>query len=211
MRASSIAGLVLLGALIWGLYQTAVAPLETGEVYPPYSSLRSDPLGAKALFESLGALPDITVERLYKDRATLKSRDVLFVLGVESLSFSAVPAKVLEEYEKLVQDGGRLVIAFMPARAPGRIPEKRAIEDRWHVKFNYDGDRRDRGPMPRETSLFFETDESWGNFGGGVERPFGKGSIVLVADTFPLSNEGLREARDSAFVAALAGKATHII
>src|SRR5437016_9305442 len=54
----------LLAILVWGLEQVAVAPLETGEVYPAYSSLRSDPLGAKALYESLAALPDLTVERL---------------------------------------------------------------------------------------------------------------------------------------------------
>ena len=40
---------------------------------------------------------------------------------------------------------------------------------------------------------------------------FGAGTIVLAADTFALSNEGLREARDPELIAALAGPATHII
>ena len=48
-----IAGAGLVGALAWGLEQVVVSPLETGDVYPPYSSLRTDPLGAKALYESL--------------------------------------------------------------------------------------------------------------------------------------------------------------
>jgi len=34
---------------------------------------------------------------------------------------------------------------------------------------------------------------------------------VLAADTFALSNEGLRDARDAQFVAALIGRATHVV
>ena len=29
----------------------ALTPLQTGDVYPPFSTLRADPLGAKALYE----------------------------------------------------------------------------------------------------------------------------------------------------------------
>ena len=35
----------------------------TGEVYPYYSTLRSDPLGTKALYYSLQELPGLRVER----------------------------------------------------------------------------------------------------------------------------------------------------
>ena len=54
-----------------------VAPLITGEVYPAYSSLRSDPLGAKALFESLSEQPGLDVTRLYKARSPLDSETTL--------------------------------------------------------------------------------------------------------------------------------------
>ncbi len=81
--------IVMLGALAWGLEQVALTPLQTGEVYPPFSTLRSDPQGAKALYESLAALPGITVERLYKQRQKLdSSRDAMFVLGVEPVAWS---------------------------------------------------------------------------------------------------------------------------
>ena len=36
---------------------------EAGDVYPPYSSLRADPLGAMAFYESLGKIPGISVRR----------------------------------------------------------------------------------------------------------------------------------------------------
>src|SRR5581483_899620 len=131
------AGVALLALLVWGLEQAAVAPLETGEVYPPFSSLRSDPLGAKALYESLAALPGIEVERLYKDRKVIEGRDTMLVLGVEPLAWSAVQNKTLEEYEKLVARGGRLVLGFLPAHNPRKIAEKRDVEQRWHIKLRF--------------------------------------------------------------------------
>jgi hypothetical protein len=43
-----------------------------------------------------------------------------------------------------------------------------------------------------------------------MERPFGLGTIVLVAQTYPLSNEGLREDRDAPQIARLVGPARNI-
>jgi hypothetical protein len=207
------AGIVLAAALLWGLEQAAIAPLETGDVYPAYSSLRSDPLGAKALYESLGALPGIQVERLYKQRTALEKSDAMLVLGVDPVGWSAVRDRTLEEYEKLVQNGGRLVIAFLPVRSPFKLPEKREGERRWDIKLRYGISDASGDAIPRETVLFFEAGPEWRVIPGHntVERPFAKGSIVLAADTFALSDEGLRDARDANFIAALIGPARRVI
>jgi hypothetical protein len=45
---------------------------------------------------------------------------------------------------------------------------------------------------------------------GAIERKFGAGSVVLVPDSFPLSNQGLRDARDAPFISQLTGSAHHI-
>ena len=210
-----IYGIALIAVLGWGLEQVVVSPLETGDVYPPYSSLRSDPLGAKALYESLASLPGLVVERMYKQRAALEgARETMFVLGVDPVSFSSVKEKELEQFEKLVENGGRLVIAFVPVRARIDHGDTRAIEERWKLRFRYRrGTEDDRSAMPRATALFFEAEEPWRPMGDhdAVERDFGRGSIALVADSFPLSNEGLREARDADFLASLAGPATKIV
>ena len=58
--------LVLLGctaAFAFGLVQLFQLRFEVGDVYPPYSSLRSDPLGAMAFYESLEKLPGVSVRR----------------------------------------------------------------------------------------------------------------------------------------------------
>jgi hypothetical protein len=219
-----ILAIAMLGALAWGLEQVAFTPLQTGEVYPPFSSLRADPLGAKALYESLAALPGIEVERLYKQREKLESpRDAMFVLGVDPVAWSGVDVKTLDEYAKLVHDGGRLVIAFLPVRTPPTLPKVQPVEWHWHIELRYhpgDDDYTTNG-IPHTTTLYFVPGPGWrplASFRGArgrssytaVEKSFGNGTIVLVADTYPLSNEGLREAPDPALISRIDGPATRI-
>ena len=208
-NSAALAALLALGVLlIWGLEQAAVAPLETGDVYPAYSSLRTDPLGAKALYESFAMQPGMEVNRLYKQRAAIGVGETMLVLGVEPVAWSGIEKQSLEEYEKLVAGGGRLVIGFLPVRSPRRMAEKREIESRWDIKFLYGLHEDDSGgAIPRDTALSFEAGPEWRAIPNhaAVERTFGKGTIVLAADTFSLSNEGLREARDAEFAGRLIG------
>ncbi len=207
MRFLWIFAIALLAVLVWGLEQIAVAPFETGDIYPRYSSLRTDPSGAKALYESLAALPDVTVERLYKDRTTLNPEDAMFVLGVDPVSWSAVKEQTVDEYEKLVRDGGRLIFAFLPVDAAQQsLDPHRPIEERWGLKTSYR--KTDSGAL----SFEIEASHDWTKLEhGAIERKFGKGTIVLVPESLPLSNQGLRDERDAEFIAALAGAATHIL
>src|SRR5882724_4121777 len=104
-----IGAVALAGLLLWGLAGVVLAPLGSGELYPPYSSLRSDPLGTRALFDSLSELPELRVERLYKPRNTIRDRDArekdarekdaaIFVLGIDPTAWLAVKDATLEEY-----------------------------------------------------------------------------------------------------------------
>ncbi len=217
MRASNtwiwLAAVALGGGLIWGLEQVALGPLETGEVYPPYSSLRADPLGAKALYETFDA-SGLAVDRLYKQRAALESRgDALFVLGVDPVGWSMVTAKTLEEYEKLVERGGRLVIAFLPVQRASVSFERQPLQERWNLRLRYHRIAANNGgdTFRRQTDLYFEAGPQWRVDGPEAERAFGAGTIVLVADSFPLSNQGLRDARDPELIAKLVGPSRRII
>ncbi len=55
----NLAVLLLGGLFVTGLIQLILLRFESGDVYPPYSSLRADPLGCKALYESLGRVADL--------------------------------------------------------------------------------------------------------------------------------------------------------
>lgn len=87
-----------------------------GDVYPPGSSLRADPLGAKALHEALGRLPGLRVSRRHEPLAQARPLPdtTLLVLGLDP-SGAARPMPTPEDdraLEQQVRDGARLVVAF---------------------------------------------------------------------------------------------------
>ena len=218
-RSKWLLGIALAALLVWGLEQVIITPLETGEVYPEYSSLRSDPLGAKALYESLAALPELSVERWYKQRALLPAgQATVLVLGVNPIGWSGIEDKALAEYEALARSGARLVLGFLDVRKPYTTPNKRPVEARWNVKLSYrtpkDFDPSTRRGIPRDTALFFEPGPEWQQLDSNattIERAFGSGAIVLVAETFPLSNEGLLAQRDANLIAKVIGPPRRIV
>ena len=55
--------LVLGAGFIAGVMYLFGLSFAAGNVYPQFSSLRSDPRGARLLYESLAALPGVTVSR----------------------------------------------------------------------------------------------------------------------------------------------------
>ncbi len=222
---------LFLALFVWGAVEVAVMPLQTGEVYPEYSSLRADPLGTKALYESLAGLPELTVSRLYKERTVLDTQTALLVLGVDSNSWPASSEEVFDGYEHLLQKGGRLVIAFLPARTPRVQPAVQpavqptdapdVVKQKWNVHLSYRrraGDNgSDEGLPPRQSDVYFQAGAPWSvvtereGEATVVERPLANGKVVLVADSYPLSNEGLRESRDAASLARLIGPVHSVI
>lgn len=209
-----IAGVALIVMLAWGLEQVIVAPLETGDVYPPFSSLRSDPLGTRALYESLAEQPAIEVDRLYKQRIQLSGPgEAMLVLGVDPAPWASQKVAQYADYEKLVQNGGRLVFGFLPVRGRSAMPGEGALHGYWNLKLEFRKPEKDddSSSVPRESALYFEAGPEWQHSDGFIERRFGEGTIVLVPQTFALSNEGLREARNAALIAGLAGPAHKIL
>ena len=52
-------------AFVLGAVKLTLMRFKGGDVYPPYSSLRTDPLGVKAFYEALSELPGLHVRRNY--------------------------------------------------------------------------------------------------------------------------------------------------
>ena len=270
--------LVLLLAVLLGLFGLGVLRLfqlrfETGDVYPPYSSLRSDPLGARAFYESLRHLRPLAVERFIQRLDKLREgRDTtLFVLGADTVEMSR---STEEEYKKLEQfmfEGGRIVVSFAPLNArpwasrreeaKDKKKEKRSdkdpvksdkpedsgkrrdpvtddedgvklisLKERWNVEFDYqalpkDADDNYRAVMARNradgdlpdsivwhTALYFDKPgPTWKVVYSRdsnpvlIERRFGRGALVLSADSYFLSNEAMRKERHPELLAWLVG------
>jgi len=114
-------GLLLLGAgFVAGLGQLFQLRFQLGDVYPPYSSFRADPLGTKALYLALSRLG--TVRRHFQSLEKLGDGHgcTLFYLGADaaSLRFTASEYRHLEAF---MHSGGRLVLALLPTYHPLNI------------------------------------------------------------------------------------------
>jgi hypothetical protein len=116
--------LIILAAVLitfcYGVAHLLVLRFKTGDVYAPYSSLRSDPLGTRALFESLTRLKGLSVRRNYEALSKFgSSRDTTFLyLGVKAGKWEFVQDDLLKPFEKIATGGGRLVFSFLPAVNP---------------------------------------------------------------------------------------------
>jgi hypothetical protein len=90
---------------------------DAGDIYPPYSSLRADPLGVKAFYESLQNLPGLSVRRFFQRNAKLQGgpQRVLFLLGTTRSDLDLLPLEDDKTLTAFLFSGGRIVISLLPA------------------------------------------------------------------------------------------------
>jgi len=103
-----------LGTFLLGLGRLFQMRFAHGDIYPAYSSLRADPLGTKALFESLRRLLPAQRHFHSTDRLGPGRHTTLFHLGSEPLDL-VLPVDEVRHLESFVAEGGRLVLSL---RAP---------------------------------------------------------------------------------------------
>jgi len=89
---------------------------EQGNVYPPSSSLRSDPLGTMIFYESLAALPGLKVDRDHSsvNRLPDGKGTTYFHFGGNYADWDSVSPDTYRITERFLLDGGRLVITLNP-------------------------------------------------------------------------------------------------
>jgi len=100
-----------------GVFRLFVLRYQAGDFYPPYSSLRTDPLGAKALYAGLDRLSNISCSRNYQPFTKLAElrQTTIFYLGVNFRRFETEADKeAVIAAEQILANGGRLVVSFLP-------------------------------------------------------------------------------------------------
>jgi hypothetical protein len=120
-RALTITLIVLCAtAFCAGLTQLFLLRFEAGDVYPPYSSLRADPLGTMALCESLEQMPGLTVRRDFSDANKLpeEKNTTCLHLGADEDEWHELPVELFNEIESFATRGGRLAVALAPVTSP---------------------------------------------------------------------------------------------
>lgn len=275
MRSAPKAGhlllLAVLAAFLAGVAHLFILRFEAGDTYPAYSSLRTDPLGSKALYDSFASLEGMTVLRNYQQRVPdgRRGNTTLLLAGLRSGAIESMSRKDADEIATFVLDGGRLVLLlypqgpeFMPSepaersgaageggktdardlppRGPERDRKERYAEDsvslleRWNI-----GLQREKLPagtvagrmvavpaggapaaqkVSWHSSLWFdEPGSEWTvvlereSRPVLVERRYGRGSVLLSADSYFVSNEALVKERHPWLLARLAGPNSVVI
>ncbi len=114
---------ILLALLLFAVFAVGLARLfilryEVGDVYPPYCSLRADPLGTKALADALGDLPGVEVRRNFKALQKLRPDGpvTLVYAGVTHQAYWTEGESAA--FDSIVAGGSRAVFTFLPARTP---------------------------------------------------------------------------------------------
>jgi hypothetical protein len=120
--------ILLLAALsivfVTGLIQLFRLRFAVGDVYPEYSSLRSDPLGTMAFYESLQRMPGLSVRRDFSasDELPDGKNTVYLHLAATSRDWAGLPESLLREIEHFLAAGGRLAVTFYPETSAPRRP-----------------------------------------------------------------------------------------
>ena len=212
MRKANWLLLAIVLLFAFGLVQLFQWRFEAGDVYPPYSSLRADPMGTRALFESFQAIHGISVERNYQPLDRMQpGESTLFYLGVDSSSLLHAD---LADFDKLTNAGARLVIGLLPVLElpPANSPQNAELKP-WGLTLAL------AQPHAGKLSnlLYFIVSKDWNviRTASGhamvIERRLGKGSLVFAADGYPMSNQALLYHRDAALLSWLAGPNRRLI
>lgn len=278
--------LLIVAAFVAGLVSLVQLRFEQGNAYPRYSSLRADPQGCKALYDSLSQINGLKVSRNFKSlkRLDLGKNSTFLLLGLNHSALEYVGGVEDTSLLDRIAEGNRLVLTSLDQSRPRDLPEffedweapeedgEDSTEDTEASKEETDtaGDNdealtpEDEVPpfewdeaddtdyehsvayqkvqllfsndttestealayfplgLPdsipwRESQILTDYDEKWriiyqvDEHPVILERPYGKGSIVLLTDSYLLSNEALLKNRETALLSWILGDSTQII
>ena len=107
---------VVVIAFIAGLAHLFMLRFERGDIYPAYSTLRSDPLGTRALYKSAENLNVFSITRNYLplNQVEFNHRTSFFYLGIHASDSESVPDYVSNAFDDLTDKNGRLIVSFYP-------------------------------------------------------------------------------------------------
>jgi len=221
---------VLAGGFAWGVSRLITRRLAGGDVYPPFSSLRADPEGARAFYEALG-VSRVETEEL---ETAVRSGARLVVTLVPRTWFEMAPRPTVtpdssknksrkkresdEDDEDLLSELRGL---SLPERWGFRVQSFDVIGRSTRVPARLAPGAATPGlpaTVPWQGASTIETlDPGWkvvythGSKAVLVERRMGRGSIVLAADSTFVSNGALRAERRPELLVWLLGESTDLV
>jgi hypothetical protein len=211
-------------------FQMLQVRAEVNGVYPEYSSFRADPKGYRVLFETLSRLSSVHVERFVQPLADLPAGTgrILLLAGVNPGGLSYDQTKLFDNW---MTSGGTLVIAFSSLQIerneenlentrPETKPPRAEVwkSDDWGIRIF----RSKSNLTTRLQSNLFADEFSWAghlyidptkgdwevlakaqDLPVVLQRKFGAGKLLLLADSYPLSNVALAAHRNAELISWL--------
>ena len=168
-------------AFLLGTWHLMVLRFERGDVYPVYSSLRSDPLGTRALYDSLSSFDDMRILRNMRPLAFLKAdgNATLFIIGASLFPTDLLLKDEAEALDAFMAAGGRVVITLMPKTA--------ATGDSGNPKPKADDGPKSDGDLPNSAEPDSTSDQSK-QTGKGPSGPQPSGTSQPEGETVERSN-----------------------
>ena len=185
MRLNWAIMLALAAAFTAGVLYLFGVEFAAGDIYPEYSSLRTDQQGTRLLYDSLARLPGIAVARNYLPLSSMVEN------GATVLLFGSTPQSVAENpieiqnLERIAKRGNRVVIALVLAPEPEA--NRSVLYRAWGIRIDW--------VTGRNGKLYFPEAKGWNVMRQTqgkpeiVQRAFGSGEVVLIAGSGYFTNE----------------------
>lgn len=190
--------LLITAIFIAGVVYLFALRFEKGDIYPAYSSLRSDPLGTKVLYESIDNLQDVSIGRNYKPFYKLQhdSTSSFFYLGADAKLSFLFTEKDMKSLESMISGGGQLLISFIPEQGSRskNIQEHEGIEadsEDPDISSDRKEDNKDDENDPETPLKLVDPAKRWGYDLAGRKLTCEsdcrkKASGILIANTYDL-------------------------
>jgi hypothetical protein len=205
-------------ALLAGLTSIVQSRAERADSYPAFSSYRTLPEGTSVLYDALRRSPGMTADRNVQPLGTLHfNHAAILMLGVAPVSLNG-DGQWFSDMDELAGKGNRLIIGLLPHRARFIQPENNKLEDAlkpWGIRlaFARQTDFRDEeeDQLTPGWPMYFADSKGWDTLREErgkpvvIEKSMGKGTIVVMTNSFLLSNAAMVDDRQTAFLSSLIG------
>ncbi|HEX3988078.1 MAG TPA: DUF4350 domain-containing protein [Verrucomicrobiae bacterium] len=113
---------VAMAGFVFGMVRLFELRFSAGDIYPAYSTFRTDPLGAKALYEGLQHVPKLSTSRFFQESSKLGGgrQRTLFVIGANYAELDEMPLSDYRALQDFMTSGGRVIISLLPIISTGR-------------------------------------------------------------------------------------------
>lgn len=183
----------------------------SAEYYPPYSSLRLDERGTTILYESLEQSGAYRVTRSFLplDQLHTANADILLI-GVWPIALEARSEPLWSSFENLASHGNRVLVGLSDSVFD--VKDTSALT-RHGLSFQW----VPVSGSQKATHRRFRTSNAWQVMRQdalgieAIERGYGSGSLILLADSDLFLNRMLAQSPDSTFLLSLLGSKQEVI